>query len=85
VCRACIGFIDDVKTGLLTHADSPNQDLDAAVDGARRRPVGDAGGYAWDRRDGTPVSPLVAATLAHYGAAAHGRPPSKPGRIVILS
>ena len=44
MCRACSGFTDDVKAGLLTHADCPNQDLDAAVDGARRRPVGDAGG-----------------------------------------
>jgi hypothetical protein len=59
--------------------------LARAVDGARRRPIGDAGGYAWDRRDtSVAVSPLVAASLAHWGAVAHGRRPRKPQRITIL-
>lgn len=85
LARACIGLTDDVAAGLLTHADSDHGDLALAVDGARRRPVGDAGGYAWDRRDGlTAVSPLVAASLAHWGAAAHGRRPKKPQKIVVL-
>jgi hypothetical protein len=86
LCRACIGFTDDVRAGSLSHADSDNGDLCAAVDGARRRPVGDVGGYAWDRRDAAvAVSPLVAATLAHYGAVSHGRRPAKPRRVVVLS
>jgi hypothetical protein len=43
--------------------------LDAAVGGARRRPLGDAGLWAWDRRCGsTFLAPLVAATLARFGA-----------------
>ncbi len=85
LARACIGLTDDVLAGLVTHADSDHGDLQLAVDGARRRPVGDAGGYAWDRRDGlTAVSPLVAASLAHWGAAAHGRRPKKPQKIVVL-
>ena len=85
MARACIALTDDVLSGVVTHADSPNGDLARAVDGARRRPVGDAGGYAWDRRDGTvAVSPLVAASLALYGAVAHGRPPRKPARVVVL-
>jgi hypothetical protein len=71
--RACGGFIDDVTAGRLTH---PGQaQLDAAVAGARRRPIGDAGLWAWDRRDGTVfVAPLVAATLARHGAVTAGRP-----------
>ncbi|MCH9642661.1 MAG: hypothetical protein K0U70_03920 [Actinomycetia bacterium] len=69
----------------LSDADSDHGDLSAAVDGARRRPVGDAGGYAWDRRDGlVAVSPLVAASLVHWGAAAHGRRPRTQQRIVVL-
>lgn len=85
LARACIGLTDDVGAGLLSHADSDHGDLALAVDGARRRPVGDAGGYAWDRRDGlTAVSPLVAASLAHWGAAAHGRRPKQKQRIVVL-
>lgn len=85
MARAAIGLTDDVLSGLLTHADSTNGDLTRAVDGARRRPVGDAGGYAWDRRDGSvAVSPLVAASLAHYGALAHGRRPRKPQKVTVL-
>lgn len=41
-----------VLAGMLTAADTPNGDLARAVDGARRRPIGDAGGYGWDRREG---------------------------------
>ena len=85
LARACIGFTDDVLSGGLSHADSPNGDLGQAVDGARRRPVGDAGGYAWDRRDSTvAISPLVAASLAHYGAVCHGRRPSTKTRVGIV-
>lgn len=83
--RSCVGFADDVMAGMLTHADTPTSDLARAVDGARRRPVGNAGGYAWDRRDGTvAVSPLIAASLAHFGSVAHGRRPPKPPRVLVL-
>jgi phage terminase large subunit-like protein len=76
--RACVGFSDDVRAGVLSHADSPSGVLALAVEGARRRPVGDAGGWAWDRRDGSAaVSPLVSASLAHYGALAYGRRPPR--------
>jgi hypothetical protein len=72
--RACVGFTDDVRSGMLTFSDTGNGDLTSAVDGARKRPIGEAGGYAWDRRDGSSaVSPLVAASLAHFGAVAFGR------------
>lgn len=75
MARACVGFFDDVMAGLVSHADTGNGDLGQAVEGARRRPIGEAGGWGWDRRDGSvAVSPLVAASLAHYGAVAHGRP-----------
>ncbi len=82
MARACITLADDVLAGLLSHSDSPAGDLALAVDGARRRPVGDAGGWAFDRRDGSVVlSPLVASTLAVYGALAYGRPgPTGEGR-----
>ena len=42
--------------------------------GARRRPIGQAGAFGWDRRDGTVfVAPLVASTLARHGAMIAGR------------
>lgn len=85
MARAAIGFTDDVLSGVVSHADTPDSDLARAVDGARRRPVGDAGGYAWDRRDGSVVvSPLVAASLAHWGAVAHGRRPRRPQKVMVL-
>lgn len=73
--RACGAFLDDVASGRLSHACQAQ--LDAAVAGARRRPVGDAGLWAWDRRDGGVfVAPLVACTLARHGAVTAGRPKS---------
>ena len=70
--RACGGFLDDVEAGRLSHAGQSL--LDTAVAGARRRPVGDAGLWAWDRRDGSVlIAPLVAVTLARFGAVTAGR------------
>ena len=64
----------------LSHKDQPQ--LNAAVEGARRRPIGQAGAYAWDRRDGAVfVAPLVAATLARFGAVTAGR--RRTGRSVL--
>ena len=58
--RACGGFFDDVHAGRLTHTDQAQ--LNAAVEGARRRPIGEAGLFGWNRRDGaTFLAPLVAA------------------------
>jgi len=75
VTRSCAAFVDDVDGRRLSHAGQA--ELDTAVAGARRRPVGDSGSWAWDRRDGTVfVAPLVAATLARHGAMTVGRPRS---------
>lgn len=73
--RACGGFLDDVTVGRLSHTGQAQ--LTAAVEGARRRPIGDAGLFAWDRRDGSVfAAPLVAATLAGFGAVTVGKPRS---------
>jgi hypothetical protein len=69
--RAAAGFLDDVAAGRLTHAGHP--DLDAAVAGARRRPIGDGGLFGWDRHGATFIAPLVAASLARFGAVTVGR------------
>ena len=72
LARACGGFTDDVAAARLTHANQPQ--LNAAVVGARRRPLGQAGAYAWDRADGSVfVAPLVAATMARFGAVSAAR------------
>ena len=77
--RACGGLLDDVAAGRLTHVGQPQ--LDAAVAGARKRPIGEAGAFGWDRRDGAVfVAPLVVSTLARFGALTAGR----TGRAVFV-
>jgi hypothetical protein len=68
--QAC-GLLYDAVTdaGSLRHLGQP--ELAAALAGATRRPLGDA--WAWDRKgSGVDITPLVAATLAHWGLAARG-------------
>jgi phage terminase large subunit-like protein len=60
---ACAQFYDAVVGGGVAHLDQPV--LNSAVAAARKRVLGDA--WAWARRAGGDVSPLVAATLARYG------------------
>jgi hypothetical protein len=76
--QACEHFYDAVVTDAtptLTHIDQPV--LNAAVGAARKRVLGDA--WAWARRIGGDVCPLVAVTLARYGLVKAGR-----GSIQIL-
>jgi phage terminase large subunit-like protein len=62
--EACGMFFDAVLEGRLVHRDDPV--LNAAVEGAKQRNVGDA--WAWARRhSASNVTPLVAATLALWG------------------
>ncbi len=68
MARACGTFLSDVEAGRVSH--TGQSQLADAVAGARKRPLGDGGAFAWDRRDGSVhISPLVAATLAAHGAA----------------
>lgn len=61
--NACGRFFDAVTDGKLRHPGSP--ELDEAVEVATKRPLGEA--WAWARQAGD-ISPLVAATLALWGA-----------------
>lgn len=65
VAQACAGFVDAVVRRAVTHRGQP--ELDAAVEGASRRPLGDA--WAWSRKSSAvDISPLVAVTFARAGA-----------------
>lgn len=58
-------FIDDIKAGRLTHAGQ--KQLTDGLQTARTKPYGDAGSVVWDfTSDGVP--PVIAATLARFGA-----------------
>jgi len=72
--RACGSFVDRLAAGTVSHRAQPV--LDDAVTGAARRPLGDA--WLWSRaRSTVDISPLVAVTLAAWGAA-NRRPAGRP-------
>jgi hypothetical protein len=62
--QACGALVDLVGDDRLRHLDQP--ELNAAVKGAAKRPLGDA--WAWSRKSSNvDISPLVAVTLALWG------------------
>lgn len=87
---ACARFYDATIDGTLVHTDQPQ--VNVAMSVARKRAVG--AGWAWNRRSTTDdITPLVAATLALWGAQQVTRQVSRPGvgrpagnrRAVVLS
>jgi hypothetical protein len=69
MAKACGAFYDAVIEDRLTHFDQAP--LNAALSGARKRPIGTAGGWGWDRKDySINLAPLVSVTLARFGATA---------------
>jgi hypothetical protein len=69
MAKACGAFYDAVIEERLTHFDQAP--LNAALSGARKRPIGTAGGWGWDRKDySINLAPLVSVTLARFGATA---------------
>lgn len=64
MAQACAGFLDGLIRDTIRHTDQA--ELNDAVMGAARRPLGDA--WAWSRKASTvDISPLVSATLAAWG------------------
>ena len=63
MARACGEFHDAVLHGMITHRSDSR--LTDAVLGAGKRRMSD--GWVWDRRAGTDISALMAATLARWG------------------
>lgn len=67
--QACGGLADAVVNRRLRHMGTG--ELDAAVEGARPRDLGEA--WVWHRKDSSvDISPLVAVTLASHGFAVYG-------------
>lgn len=81
ITTAYSGFVDKVDEDKLRHLGQA--EFNMAVDGARRRKVGD-GAWAWARRDtDVNISPLVAATLAVH-ALKEDPPRRKTGRSMAV-
>jgi hypothetical protein len=68
---ACGGFFQAVVEKRLRYM-PPQPELDSAVDGARTKPLLDA--WKWDRRSPALITPLIAVTLALWGARTQGVP-----------
>ena len=67
MAKACGSFYDAVVEDRLTHFNQ--KPLNDALAGARKRPIGTAGGWGWDRKDySINLAPLVSVTLARFGA-----------------
>lgn len=62
--QACGAFKAAVDEGRIVHEGQPG--IRAALEAARKRPLGDAGLWGWHRRDSTDITPLVAVTLACF-------------------
>ena len=75
MARGCGLVASDVESGRLTHADQ--EALNDAREGARKRAIGTAGGWGYDRKDpSVNIAPLVAVTLARIAAAIKKKPTS---------
>jgi hypothetical protein len=86
MAKACSGFYGDVIAvpARLTHADQVQ--LNDAVAGGRKRKIGEAGGWGWDRRDpDVNIAPLVSVTLARFGAVVNRPKVRNSGKLVVLS
>lgn len=77
--KACGIVQADLEGGRLTHFDQ--QALNDAREGARKRAIGTAGGWGYDRSNpSVNIAPLVAVTLARLGASMTKKPTSSSGR-----
>lgn len=79
IARASGRFIDMLASGTLTHrSDDDQPQLAQAIRNATKRPIGNAGAFAWNRgASDVDISPLVACTLALHGAYTSKRHPGR--------
>jgi hypothetical protein len=71
MAKGCLLFETRMNSATMSHGGQKS--LTDAVMGARKRPIGDAGGWGWDRRDSTvSIHQVVAGTLALLGATSAG-------------
>jgi hypothetical protein len=81
LAQACGMFYDAATQDLLRHLDQA--ELNVAVDGARRRNLGDA--WAWHRRDtSVDISPLVAVTLALHAVGKPSKRRKRTGKAAFI-
>lgn len=81
MARACGDFLDLVNTkDGMSHFDQPQ--LNAALAGAKKRPIGAAGAFGWDRKSlDMDITPLVVVTLASFGVKTSKRKPGRKSKV----
>lgn len=80
--KACGLFADSIRDGSLTHFDQ--RPVNEALAAAKKRDIGGAGMWGWDRRKPeTDLTPLVAVTLAYFGAMTSKRRPGRKTRVMV--
>lgn len=80
MAKGCLLFETRANALTLTHGGQSTALTDALM-GARKRPISDAGGWGWDRRDSTvAIHPIVAGTLALLGGVSNGPTKEHKGR-----
>lgn len=83
MAQGCGTFESRVSSDTLTH--SGQQRLADAIAGAKRRPIRETGGWGWDRRNqNCQIHPIVAVTLALFGASSNKRRSAQRREAVIL-
>src|SRR5690606_40504554 len=76
---ACGQLYSSVMSGRVRHIDQPL--LNTSLSVARKRTVGDGGGWAWHRKGGEgDITPLVAAPLAPRGVGGDQAQEERPNR-----
>ncbi|MGW4090050.1 terminase [Nocardia sp. NPDC004750] len=79
MARACGLWVGKVGAQRFTH--SGQEAVGDALAGARKRAIGTAGGWGWDRRDeSVNIAPIVALTLALFAASMVKPKTTTPGR-----
>lgn len=81
-CGAFKALVDDRR---FVHNEQPG--LRAALESARKRPLGESGLWGWHRRDTTDITPLVAVTLATFAFArsvGEALKPPEDNRVVVF-
>ncbi len=75
--KACGGLYSAATAPVALVSHDGHETVSLALAGAKKRAIGQAGGWGWDRKDpDTNIAPLVALTLAHYGATTNQKPTS---------
>lgn len=81
VITACTTLLNDINEMSFTHFDQPA--LNMAATNARKRPIGDRGGWGWGGINDVDVTPLEAVSLALWGVKTSKRDPTRKQKVAF--